>query len=191
MSQKPDLNPRSWSGNGYTAFIKSVFRKSWPIWTNFWRTYENHFVLGSLSNPHKFALILVGWIRIRIQEGKNYPQNRNNFENFMFWSAAGCSLLGLEDFAVARSSFMEALNFFQLLLIKILDWDWDSDPYPDMHWPKCWIQIRIKTQCGSETHASVSDPDPLVFGSPGSGCVIICSVWILIRILPSTIKQIR
>ncbi len=35
------------------------------------------------------------WIWIRIQEGKNDPQNRNKLRNVMFWSA-GCSLLRAE-----------------------------------------------------------------------------------------------
>ncbi len=36
-------------------------------------------------------------IRIRFQEGKNDPQSRKKFKNFMFWSA-GCSLLRAEVF---------------------------------------------------------------------------------------------
>jgi hypothetical protein len=39
-------------------------------------------VLG--PDPHGSALILVGWIRIWIQEGKNDPQKYKKFRNFMF-----------------------------------------------------------------------------------------------------------
>jgi hypothetical protein len=54
---------------------------------------------------------------------------------------------------------------------------------------ECWIRIRIETQCGSKTQASVPDADPLVLGPPRSGCVIICKVRIRIQILPSIIKK--
>jgi hypothetical protein len=37
-------------------------------------------------------------IGIRIQEGKNDPQNRKKFKNFMF-SSAGCFLLRAEGFS--------------------------------------------------------------------------------------------
>jgi hypothetical protein len=41
------------------------------------------------------ALILVGWIRLRIQEGKNDPKKLGKRED----SSAGCSLLRAEGFS--------------------------------------------------------------------------------------------
>jgi len=91
------------------------------------------------------SYLYLDWIRIqiwiRIQEGKNDPQNRKNSRNFMFWSA-GCSLEGLKASPVDRTYFMEGglginkLPFLfahqnpgfgsRLVLAKWLDLDPDS-----------------------------------------------------------------
>ncbi len=100
---------------------------------------------------------MASWIRIRVQEGKNDPQNRKKFINFLFWSS-GCSLLRAEGFSCSLDVLLGGLgisncNFnlkrfkknFQLYSIFVFNF-WSSkpgsrlDPDPDslnpdpQHW---------------------------------------------------------
>jgi hypothetical protein len=50
--------------------------------------YEDNFeVLSSVVDPepHGSALVLVGWVRIRIHEGKKDPQKLNKFHVLKYW----------------------------------------------------------------------------------------------------------
>ncbi len=51
--------------------------------------------------------------------------------------------LGIRKFQFLnkRMSICLAVNVFQFFVINTLALD--PDTYPDPHWPKCWIQIRI------------------------------------------------
>jgi hypothetical protein len=84
------------------------------------------------------------WIRIWIQECKNYPKKK--VRNFMFLSA-GCSLLSTKGFSCSLDvlygglgisklqffikqniTFFNGIIVFQFLVIKTLDEDPDPDP---------------------------------------------------------------
>jgi hypothetical protein len=82
----------------------------------------------------RFNKVSGSGFRIRIQEGKNDPEK---YKNVKIFRTAGCSLLRAEGFPRSRDVLMEAYifdqkkmlrnfscNFFQILIIKILDLDW-------------------------------------------------------------------
>ncbi len=120
--------------------------------------YPTH--TNSVSDPHGSASILVGWTRIRIQEGEKDPQKYiKKLRNFIFWSD-WCSLLRGEGFCCIlddifgglRKGYLNcnfsskkpqtylcgAVIFSPFLVIKTLDLN--PNPHsrkmldPDPHW---------------------------------------------------------
>jgi hypothetical protein len=119
-------------------------------------------VLDSDTNPHGSAFFLVGWIRIRIKEGKTTHKSAD--------SSAGCSLLRVEVFSLAllrprdkeiaifdlKRIFLLLTKYFSIFVIKTLDPDPDLDQGSisasgSALTKKCWIRIHIETIAGSTT----------------------------------------